>query len=63
MMAAEEHTPSQIMTQMNEEATDYITKLCGGINESFDKRKEKVTDLFVAVMEHAVEMSREEKDA
>ena len=63
MIAAEEHTASQMMTYMNKEATDYISKLCGGINETFDKRKEKITDLFVAVMEHVVEMAREEPDA
>lgn len=62
MLMAEEHTANQIMTQMNKEATDCIANLCSGINETFDKRKEKVTDLFVAVMEHVVEIAKEEKD-
>lgn len=63
MIAAEDNTASQMMTYMNKEATDNIVNMCGGINESFDKRKEKIQDLFVAVMEHVVEMAKEEPDA
>lgn len=63
MLAADEHTAGQIMTYMNKEATDHIAKMCGGVNEAYEKRREKIQDLFVAVMEHVLEIAKEEPDA
>ena len=62
LTAGETHTASEIMTQMNAEATDHISKICSGINQDFSKRKEKVTDLYCVVMEHAIEMAKEEPE-
>lgn len=62
LTAAETNTANQIMTYMNKEATEYISKLCGGIYESYDKRREKVQDLFVVAMEHAIDMAKEDTD-
>lgn len=63
LIAGETYTASEIMTQMNKEATDLIEELCGGINTGFEKRKEKVQDLFVVAMEHAIEMAKEEPES
>ena len=62
MLIAEVNTASKISQMMNKEATDLIANLCGGINQTYDKRKEKITDLFVVVMTHVIDMSLKEPE-
>ena len=62
LLTAEKNPASKITQAMNKEATDTIANLCGGINSSLDKRKEKITDLFVVVMEHVIEKAMDEPE-
>ena len=60
LLISETNTASSITTQMDAEATNDINAMCSGIYKSYDIRKKYITDLYVVVMLHIVDMAKDE---
>lgn len=68
LLVAENHTADEIMTQMDQDATEEISKLCNNypdcdLTDAIKTRTQRITDLYVAVMESVVMVAKEDGDA
>lgn len=60
LLISETNTAYAIMKQMDAEATNDINAMCSGIYKSYDTRRKYITDLYVVVMSHIVDMAKDD---